>query len=60
MDNATTFSNEFVNQLAIRERGLRYMHEFYLFEDKRLGTLKERFEQDARQWGEWQKLEARP
>lgn len=56
MDYATTFVNEFVNQLAINQRGIRQMHSWYLFSDHRPGTARERFEQDAREFFEYQKL----
>jgi hypothetical protein len=51
-DYATTFVNEFCNQLAINERGLRSMHAFYNFEDKRPGTLLERWHADAEKFFE--------
>lgn len=56
MDYATTFLNEFCNQLAINQRGIRNMHSFYLFSDHRPGTVQERFEQDAKEFFEHQKL----
>ena len=56
MDYATTFVDQFCDQLAINERGLRNMHSFYLWVDKRPGTILERFELDARRFWEYQKL----
>lgn len=56
MDYATTFVNEFVNQLAITQKGMRNMHSFYLFSDKRPGTIRERFEADAKKFFEYQNL----
>ena len=56
MDYATTFLNEFCNQLAINQRGIRNMHSFYLFSDRRPGTVRERLEQDAAKFFEYQKL----
>ena len=56
MDYSTTFFNEFCNQLANNERGLRNMHSFYNFEDKRPGTVLERFTQDAAQHAQFTKL----
>ena len=53
---ATLFVSEFCNQLAINHRGIRNMHSFYLFSDHRPGTVRERFEQDAKEFFEHQKL----
>ena len=53
---ATTFLNEFCNQLAITHKGIRNMHSFYLFSDHRPGSVQERFEQDAKEFFEYQKL----
>ncbi len=52
MDYSTTFFNEFCNQLANNERGLRNMHSFYNFEDKRPGTLLENWGADAKKFME--------
>jgi len=56
MDYATEFVNQFVTQLAIKERGLRNMHAYYLFHDTREGSIEERFTADAREFWEYQKL----
>jgi hypothetical protein len=56
MDYATAFVHEFCLQLARAERGLRHMHAFYVFSDKRPGTVRERFEADAKQHAEYTKL----
>jgi hypothetical protein len=56
MDYATEFVNQFCTQLAIRDKGLRNMHAFYLWGDKRDGTVQERFEMDARDYFEYQKI----
>ena len=47
MDYNTEFVNHFCTQLAINDKGLRHMHAFYLFHDKREGSVIERFTQDA-------------
>ena len=49
MDYSTTFFNEFCNQLALVEHRRRGMIAYYLFSDKRPGTVLERFEADAKQ-----------
>ena len=56
MDYATAFVNEFCNQLARMEHGRRGMISWYLFHDKRPGTVIERFEADAAQHAEFMKL----
>lgn len=56
MDYATTFVNEFVNQLTLTRKGIRNMHSWYLFSDKRPGTIRERFEADAKEFFEYQNL----
>lgn len=56
MDYATTFVNEFCNQLAFTQKGIRNMHSWYLFSDKRPGTIRERFEADAKKFFEYQNL----
>jgi hypothetical protein len=48
--------NEFCNQLAINQRGIRNMHSYYVFSDHRTGTVRERFERDAAEFFEYQKL----
>ena len=52
MDYSTTFFNEFCLQLHKMERGLRQMHSFYVFQDKRPGTLLENWEADAKKFME--------
>lgn len=56
MDYATTFVNEFCNQLALTQKGMREMHSWYLFSDKRPETIRERFEADAKEFFEIQNL----
>jgi len=41
------FVNEFCNRLASTTTGMRDMQSFYVFEDTRPGTVKERFTKDA-------------
>lgn len=53
---AEVFITEFCNQLAITHKGMREMHSFYLFSDKRPGTIRERFEADAKEFFEYQNL----
>jgi hypothetical protein len=52
MDYATEFTNQFCTQLALNERGLRHMHAFYVFEDKREGSLVDRYTRDAAKFWE--------
>jgi hypothetical protein len=50
MDEQTqilVFVNEFCNRLALTAKGMRDLHSFYVFEDKRQGTIEERFSADA-------------
>ena len=56
MDYQCAFLSEFCNQLANNERGLRNMHSFYNFEDKRPGTLLERFALDAKKFFDVHKI----
>ena len=60
MDYDTKLVNQFVNQLALNERGLRGMHAFYVFEDKRPGTVVERFTEDAQKFWEVHSMFNRP
>ena len=52
MDYSTTFFNEFCNQLANNERGVETDASFYVFQDKRPGTLLENWEADAKKFME--------
>ena len=56
IDYETELANEFCNQIATMDRGVRGMKSFYLFEDKRPGTIVERFTEDARLFNEVNKL----
>lgn len=56
MDYATEFVNAFVNQLAITQRGVQRMRAWYIFSDTRPGTVSERFERDARDYFEYEKM----
>ena len=56
MDATTAFVHEFCNQVAKMDAGLKQMKAFYIFEDKRPGSLEERFLGDAREFGEYQKM----
>jgi hypothetical protein len=56
MDYATAFVHEFTNQLALVEHRRRSMIAYYLFDDKRPGTVIERFEADAAQHAAYTKL----
>jgi hypothetical protein len=53
---ANIFVNEFCNRLEKTRKALRDMHSFYLWDDKRPGSVIERFETDASEWGEYQKM----
>ena len=55
-DQIHLFVNEFVNQIAKARAGLRQMYQFYLWHDKRPGTIEDRFTYDAKLWGEMQQL----
>lgn len=56
MDYTHTLVSEFCDQLAFTQKGIRNMHSFYLFSDKRPRTIQERFEADAKEFFEYQKL----
>jgi hypothetical protein len=52
----TLFAHYLCNQLAEVAKGYREMRDFYLFRDKRPGSIVERFELDARSYFEYQKM----
>ena len=52
MDYATEFVNQFVTKLALNERGLRHMAAFYIWHDRREGSLTDRFKADAAKFWE--------
>ena len=56
MDYSTAFFHEFCNQLALVEHRKRGMIAYYLFDDKRPGTVIERFTLDAAQHAQFTKL----
>ena len=56
MNYVETLVTEFCKQLATTQRGVRQMHSYYLFSDKRPGPIRERFEQDARDYFEYEKM----
>jgi hypothetical protein len=56
MDYETLFVSEFCNQLEDMRRRGRQAHEFYLFQDKRPGSVVERFQKDAAEFADYQKL----
>lgn len=59
MDESTKiflFVNEFCNRLAIVDKGVREMRGWYVFEDKRPGSIVERFNADAQSWGRYTKM----
>jgi hypothetical protein len=56
MDYANTFVSEFCNQLAFTQRGIQRMRSWYIFSDRRPGSIVERFELDARSYFEYQKM----
>jgi hypothetical protein len=59
MDNETKlliFVNEFCNQMAKSARGIRHMHSWYVFADKRPGSVEERFTADAKDYFEYRQM----
>ncbi len=56
MDYQHTLVSEFCNQLASTEKGIRQMRSWYVFSDKRPGTIRERFELDARLYFEYERM----
>ena len=56
MDPNTLLVHNFCNQVAKMYQGVRDLRVFYLFADKRSGTIQERFEADARSFWDYQKL----
>ena len=52
----TTFVSMFCVQLARRNHMLRQMAAWYLFQDRRPGSIVDRFNQDARDFAEYQRL----
>lgn len=56
MDYLHTLVSEFSNQLASTEKGVRQMSSWYLFSDKRPGTVLERFQLDAQRYFEYEKM----
>ncbi len=55
-DYATAFVNEFCNQLAKTTHGLRQMRSWYVFHDKRPGTIQERLDADAAEFRDYTNL----
>lgn len=56
MDYQHTLITEFCNQLASNQKGLRHMKNYYLFEDRRPGTIRERFEFDAKSYFDYERM----
>lgn len=56
MDPETAFVHHFCNQLAEMVKGHQRMAAWYVFSDKRPGTIQERFEKDAADYAEYVKL----
>lgn len=56
MDYLHTFVSEFCNQLSITQRGIQRMRASYIFSDRRPGSITERFEQDAKEFWEYEKM----
>lgn len=54
--DATDFISLFCDRVAIQYAGLRSMYCFYLFQDKRPGTLEENFVADAKSWSEYERM----
>ena len=56
MDPATAFVNVFCTQLAKRYHLLRQMTAWYEYEDHRPGTVVERFDRDAKDYMDFQRM----
>lgn len=56
MDYIHTFVSEFCNQLASTHKGIRNMRAWYMFSDRRPGTVTELFELDAKNYFEYEKM----
>ena len=59
MDEATQlflFVNEFCHQIWRAFKGNREMHSFYLWSDKRPGTIRERMDADAKEFHEYRRM----
>ena len=54
--DATAFVSLFCDRVALQYAGLRQMYAFYLFQDKRPGTLEENFIADAKSFDEYRRL----
>lgn len=44
------------NQACALDKAVRRMRAFYVFSDPRLGTIRERFDQDAKSYAEYQAM----
>ncbi len=56
MDYETALVNEFCNQIAKMQHGFRAMSSWYIFSDKRPGSLTNRFNHDAADHADYMKL----
>lgn len=56
MDPETAFVHYFCNQLEDRLRQYRHMMGWYIFSDKRPGTIQERFESDADDYADYVRM----
>jgi hypothetical protein len=56
MDPVTLFVNEFCNRLATIHKGMRQLQAYYVFSDKRPGSITERYTADAEDHMEFSKL----
>lgn len=52
----TEFVNIFCSQLAKADKGMRTMSVFYLWEDKRDGSVEDRFKADVVEFNEYRRL----
>ena len=55
-DQIHFFITEFCNQMARVDEGLRDLHSFYLFSDKRPGSFLGRFNLDSKSWADYNKM----
>ena len=52
----TTYVSIFCNELAKADKGQRKMAIYYIWEDKREGSLEERFRADCQEWNDFQRM----
>lgn len=55
-DQTHLFITEFCNQMTKVYHGIRDIHSWYIFQDRRPGSILDRFNQDAASWAEYSKM----